>query len=203
MQFAKPLAIYRHVPVCRNISEHHLTAVLNAPATANVQIIWHVLTISVLILVLELAVLWLNAELLAIHRIVFAHKDMWVIHLFSALFNPIPSLFSSPAHRHPVVVMPFVRNETTPHHVFVHPDILGIHTKDAGPNVQLTQIVLLIEYVNRTNVGILVQELAELMPNAKRLITLQCVFAYMVSREILSRIVYQFQVSVVKNNIIS
>lgn len=77
------------------------------------------------------------------------------------------------AIRHHVEQMHFVRNETELVLVHVYQSTMEIHTQDAGQNVFLIQIAIVIRLARTTDARTLVQEHVALMPNVGPLTTLQ------------------------------
>lgn len=77
------------------------------------------------------------------------------------------------AIRHHVEQMLFVRNETELVLVHVYQNTMEIHTQDAGQNVFLILIAIVIKLARTTDARILVREHVVSMPNVGLLTTLQ------------------------------
>lgn len=77
------------------------------------------------------------------------------------------------AIRHHVEQMLFVKNETELVPVHVSQNTMEIHTQDAGQNVFLILIAIVIRLARTTDAKTLVQEHVALMPNVEPLTTLQ------------------------------
>lgn len=74
---------------------------------------------------------------------------------------------------HHVELMHYVRNETELVLVHVYQSTMEIHTRDAGRNVFLILIAIVIRLARTTDAKTLVREHAALMPNVEPLTILQ------------------------------